>query len=247
LAAIERGWSDNAVPVDLPSRRPSISVVLVEPLQARTTGLAEVLAGSPGIEIAATSHDAPSAVLQADRSGASVVVVAASLNGSLARVCHGVHALPRRPRVLLIDGEPDEGALLASIEAGTNGYVTRGCPPTEIAEAIRTVAHGGSVVPPAMLGSLLRTLIDRQRRAAHAAGRLAELTPREREVLSLLVEGQDASGIAAALVISPETARTHIQRILRKLGVHSRAEAIALIDASGLGRELSSMTGRGPA
>jgi two-component system, NarL family, nitrate/nitrite response regulator NarL len=70
------------------------------------------------------------------------------------------------------------------------------------------------------------------------------LTPREREVLSLLVEGRDATGIAAVLFISPETARTHVQRVLRKLGVHSRLEAITLVATTGLADRLERMVER---
>ena len=95
-----------------------------------------------------------------------------------------------------------------------------------------------------MLGPLLRHLIERRREAASAADQLVQLTPREREVLALLADGLDQRAIGAALFISPETARTHIQRLLRKLGVHSRAEAVDLITRNGLVDRLERMVER---
>ena len=78
-------------------------------------------------------------------------------------------------------------------------------------------------------GGLLARLILRRREKEQALRRAARLSRREREVLALLAEGGDNGSIAQALVISPETARTHIQNVLAKLGVHSRLEAAAFV------------------
>jgi two-component system, NarL family, nitrate/nitrite response regulator NarL len=90
-----------------------------------------------------------------------------------------------------------------------------------------------------MLGYLLERLIRRRQEQDEAVRRLGRLTAREREVLSLLAEGGDNDSIAQVLVISPQTARTHIQNVLVKLGVHSRLEAAALAIQNGLVGEVA--------
>jgi two-component system nitrate/nitrite response regulator NarL len=89
-----------------------------------------------------------------------------------------------------------------------------------------------------MLGSLLSRLIRRRREQDEALQRISRLTKREKEVLAFLAEGRDNDGIAQALVISPETARTHIQNVLGKLGVHSRLEAAAFVIQNGILEDL---------
>jgi DNA-binding NarL/FixJ family response regulator len=89
-----------------------------------------------------------------------------------------------------------------------------------------------------MLGALLQRLIQRRRERDGSLRQMAKLTRREREVLALLAQGGDNDEIAQTLVISPETARTHIQNLLGKLGVHSRLEAAAFVIQNGILDEL---------
>jgi two-component system nitrate/nitrite response regulator NarL len=90
-----------------------------------------------------------------------------------------------------------------------------------------------------MLGPLLSRLILRRREQDDALRRAGRLTRREREVLALLAEGGDNDAIAQRLVISPQTARTHIQNVLSKLGVHSRLEAAAFVIQNGILEDLA--------
>ena len=222
----------------------TLPIVVAEPRRLLRDTLSDALRSGRGLEVTATDGELSTTLLQAERVGAPVVVVAAVLRPVLPGLCHGLGDLTSPRRVLVYDGEGSDERLLDAIEAGASGYVTGHGGLAGITEAIHTVARGESVVPPAMLGTLLRRLIERQRQAARAAERLVALTPREREVLSLLVSGRDAAGIAAELVISPETARTHVQRVLRKLGVHSRLEAITLVATTGLADRLERMVER---
>jgi two-component system, NarL family, nitrate/nitrite response regulator NarL len=109
---------------------------------------------------------------------------------------------------------------------------------TQLIEAVRAVGRGETMIPSRMLGSLISSLV-RRRRGRDRAGRIAgSLTRREREVLFLLADGADNDGIAQALVISPQTVRTHIQNVLSKLGVHSRLEAASFVIRNDLRDEL---------
>ena len=219
-------------------------VLLVEPRSTVREAVADALRREHGVDVAATADGAGSALLQAARVGADVVVVSAGLEESLTVFCERLRELESTPRVLVSDGEADHVALLRAIEAGVDGYVAGTSGTDGLAKAVVAIARGESVIPPAMLGPLLRSLIQRQREAAQAAERLVGLTPREREVLALLADGLDQRGIAAALVISPETARTHLQRLLRKLDVHSRQEAVELVHRTGLADRLDSIVER---
>ncbi len=228
----------------------SVPTVVVGCCERARATLAASLDGCGEVHVAATADDAASTLLQAERVAAQVVIIANPFNGSLPAVCDALQGLPQQPKVLLMDADADEEVLVHAIESGVDGYLSGvvgagdADGAVDVAEAVRGAMRGEAVIPPAMLGSLLRRLIQHRRAATHAAERLVDLTPRERQVLMLLSEGLDPAGIAATLVISPETARTHVQRILRKLDVHSRQEAIALVSQTGIAERLARMVDR---
>lgn len=141
-------------------------------------------------------------------------------------------------RILVLAAREDQNTLLEALEAGASGYLTRESPLSELIEAAHLVHRGDILVPPRMLGGLLARLIVRHREEKEASRRVALLTRREKEVLTLLAGGAGKKAIAKALVISPETARTHVQNILEKLGVHSQHEAAAFVHQNGFLEEL---------
>jgi two-component system, NarL family, response regulator DevR len=219
----------------------SIRVVIASPDRGQRALVERQLADVVDMCIVANTDDVASTVLQATRVEVHVVVITPAFLDGLDGLCAQLRALESDPRTLLLDESGDEASLLHAIETGVDGYVTEGA---GIGAAIEALARGESVIPPAMLGPLLRRLIERRREAAAAAEQLVKLTPREREVLALLVEGRDQNDISGSLFISPETTRTHIQRVMRKLGVHSRTEAVALVERTGLADRLERMADR---
>jgi len=219
----------------------TVRLVLADPRRLVREAVAEALVLEHDVQVVASASDPRAAVLQAQRTRPDVVAVVGALLGPLSSLCEGIRRADPPPRVLVIDGEPDDEALLHAIEAGVDGYLTGDSGLDVVAEAVRALARGESVVPPFMLGPLLRRLIQGHREATQAAEQLVALTPREREVLALLVDGLDDERMADRLVISPETVRTHVQRILRKLDVHSRLEAVALVAQTGLVSRLERM------
>jgi DNA-binding NarL/FixJ family response regulator len=238
-----RGQQRGLVEMDRGAGEAKLRIVFAEPRRLPRAVFSEALRHDHGFEVTATDGDAAATVLQAQRVRPSAVVAAPSRH-DLPQLCERLRALDGAPPTLVFDRGGSEELLLHAIESGAAGYVTGHGGLGGLAEAVHAIANGESVVPPAMLGPLLRRLIERQREAASAMERLVVLTPREREVLALLAEGRDAAGIASVLFISPETARTHLQRVLRKLGVHSRREAVALVATSGLAERLGRMVER---
>ena len=137
-------------------------------------------------------------------------------------------------KVLVVSQAADEDSLLATIEAGADGYADWSGGLAGLAMDVRRLHAGEACIPPGMLAVLLRRLIQRGREADEAVDRFSRLSRREREILALMVEGLDNQAIARALVISPHTARTHVQNVLSKLDVHSRVEAAAVAMEYGL-------------
>lgn len=130
--------------------------------------------------------------------------------------------------VVMLTSFLDEDVLVAAIEAGCSGYVTKHKGPEELVTAVRLAAGGEALVSPDMLARLLPRL----RRSHHALG--WDLTPRERQVLDLLAEGESKEAIAERLFLSTNTVRNHIQSVLTKLNAHSRLEAVATASREGL-------------
>jgi DNA-binding NarL/FixJ family response regulator len=145
--------------------------------------------------------------------------------------------------VLVLGSNEDYRRLVDLLDAGASGYLTKEAPLADLIHATRAVHHGDTLVPPRMLGPLLTGLLRRRKEQDRAYDRVARLTRREREVLALLAEGADNEGIARVLVISPQTARTHIQNIFGKLSVHSRLEAAAFVTQNGIFPDLVTADG----
>lgn len=158
---------------------------------------------------------------------ADVVLLSTNLAG-FGSARERIRAVHQSAKLVGVGDTPDRDALHVGIQAGMDGYVTKDMALSDLVAAVRQVVSGEAFVPPGMLGSLLRDLIDSSRAADDALHRFMLLTRREREVLELLVDGCDHLAVADILVISPQTARTHLQNVISKLGVHSRLEAAAL-------------------
>lgn len=122
----------------------------------------------------------------------------------------------------------DEKQLIRAVDAGVRGFLTDLESLDEIRGAVDTLLEGGALVPPDLLGTLLHHLVERRRREQVSHDSLTDLTERELEVFWLAVDGLRKEDIGERLFMSPATARTHLQSIYRKLGVHSQSELMAL-------------------
>jgi DNA-binding NarL/FixJ family response regulator len=198
-----------------------------------------VLSNVDDLLVVGEARDGLEAVMEAERVHPDVALLDATLPN-----CDGIHAtiqiteLVPSCRVIVLSGQQDERVLLDALEAGASGYLSKESPISDLIAATRSVHRGEALVPPNMLGALLKRLIERRRERDEALRQMGRLTRREREVLRLLAQGGDNDEIAQQLVISPETARTHIQNLLGKLQVHSRLEAAAFVIQNGILEEL---------
>jgi DNA-binding NarL/FixJ family response regulator len=121
--------------------------------------------------------------------------------------------------VILFTGFADQALLVESVDAGARGFVLKEAPLTDLLRAVQTVAAGGTYVDAVLAGTLA---------SAHATGKLAELTERERDVLRLLADGLTYDEIGKRLFIAAATVRTHVQKAMGRLDANSRTQAVAM-------------------
>jgi DNA-binding NarL/FixJ family response regulator len=203
-----------------------------------------VLEAEPDVAVVADAGDGLSAMMEVGRTRPDCVLLDSAL-GTVDGIKATRMIKDRLPdcAVIVLAADEDPEVLLASIEAGATGFLTKGVPIDELIDAVRAACRGETMIPPRMLSDLLHRLLYRRKEQEEALRRTSRLTRREREVLALLAEGAGNESIAEALVISPQTARTHIQNVLGKLGVHSRLEAAMFVAQNGIERELVPVDG----
>ena len=215
-----------------------IRVVVVDDQELVRAGFTALLDADPGIEVVAEAGDGETAVELARRHRLDVMLVDIRMpvvDGIEAT--RRIRALPEPPEVLILTTfDTDENAFDA-LEAGAAGFLVKDTPPTQLLHAVRAAAAGGSVISPTTTRRLVDHLVAaRIARERPVPRRLDALTEREREVLSLVARGCSNREISARLRIAELTTKTHVSRVLAKLGVESRVQAAALAYETGLVR-----------
>ena len=191
------------------------------------------------LRVVATARDGMQAVEDAERERPHVAVVDLDLpNGDGLQSTRLITELVPDCRVLILAEHEEAEALLHAVQAGASGFLARSSLLRELVEAARRLRSGRMAIPDHLLPGLIKALVQRRRERIDAQPRMSTLTGRERQVLGLLASGAGNELIGQLLVISPETARTHVRNALAKLGVHSRLEAVAFMTRTGILEEL---------
>ena len=207
-----------------------IRLVLAEGRALFCETMKAVLEREPDMEVVEVARDGHSALVTSGRVRPDVLVLDAALpNGDGLELTSVLKERHPGIAILYVAERPDEESLDAALAAGADGYLTKDSALIDFVHAIRTLARGERVIPPTMLGGVIERMLRRHAEREEALRVTSRLTRREREVLSLVADGATYDSIAQHLVISPQTARTHLQNVLGKLGVHSRAEAVAFV------------------
>jgi len=138
-------------------------------------------------------------------------------------------------RVLVLTTFELDEYVFGALDAGASGFLLKGGEPADLVHAIRVVAGGESLLAPSVTRRLIDTYVSRPRpQAKTEPGGMAELTTREREVLGLIATGLTNAEIAETLQLSPLTAKTHVSRILMKLGARDRVQLVVIAYQSGM-------------
>lgn len=143
--------------------------------------------------------------------------------------------------VVILTTSNEESDLIKSLKSGAQGYLLKDMEPDELVSALRDIEKGKNVVAQDLTDALAR-MVQGETSIEEDGGPFSELTPREREILCLLAEGQSNKLIARNLGISDGTVKLHVKAILRKLGIHSRVEAAVIAVEQGLRKNPTKIT-----
>ncbi|WP_327425504.1 response regulator transcription factor (plasmid) [Streptomyces sp. NBC_01527] len=199
------------------------------------TGLATIIGAQPDLEVAGECGDGRTAVELAGRLRPDVVVMDIRmpvLDGIEATRLLAGAGVQQPVKVLVVTTFNLDEYVYEALRAGASGFLLKDAPPTQLLQGIRTVAMGAALLDPEVTRQLVGKYATRIRPAG--APHDIPLTPRELEVLRLIAEGLSNSEIAAALVISRETVKTFVSRILTKLGLRDRVQAVVYAYRQGL-------------
>ncbi|MBW8483991.1 response regulator transcription factor [Actinomadura parmotrematis] len=210
-------------------------VLIVDDHALFAEALAARLGREPDLVPLPVAADARRALALAATEGPDVVLLDLVLGAE-----SGLDVLDRlrerhpRVRVVVLTASDDLDAMVQAVRRGAVGWLSKTEGAGLVAQVVRSAARSGGWLPPAVLGEVLRRLRAGEPEPNGGARRLAELTPREREVLQCMVDGLNRAEIAERLGLSANTVRTHTQNLLAKLGMHSALEAITLAMRAGM-------------
>lgn len=207
----------------------STKVVIVDDEPLVRSGLQAVLGTEPDLEVVGAVGDGSEAVAEVRRSRPDVVL----MDVRMPRL-DGIAATklllnePRAPKVLVITTFENDEYVYDALRAGASGFLLKRARPEDIVRAVRVVASGESLLFPAAI----RSLVQRFARTSDR-GALQRLTKREGTVLRLMARGMSNAEIAADLVVTVETVKTHVAGVLAKLGARDRTQAVIVAYESG--------------
>ena len=201
-------------------------------------GFRMILEAEPDMEVVGEAQDGEEALAAARRMRPDVVVMdirMPRLDGVAATRRLLAEADPQ-PHVVIVTTFDDDENLYEALRAGAGGFLLKNAPPEQLVEAVRTVAAGEGLLSAAVTRRVIEEFARRSPSKSPPPGALAELTEREVEVLRLIARGLSNAEIAEELVITPATAKTHVGRILMKLELRDRVQAVVFAYETGLVR-----------
>ena len=201
-------------------------------------GFAAVLTAQPGLLVVGLAADGADAVAQARHLDPDVVLMDVRMpvmDGLAAtRQILSSPAGPHRPRVLMLTTFDLDDYVYEALRAGASGFLLKDASAGELAEAVRVVAAGDALLAPGVTRRLIAEFARLGAPRAASRKNIKDLTERETEVLALVARGMSNAEIAAHLVVAEQTVKTHVSRVLMKLALRDRAQAVVFAYESGL-------------
>jgi len=214
-----------------------IRVALADDQDLVRTGFRMILETEPDLVVVGEAADGEQAIALSRSTPIDVLLMDVRMP-----VMDGIEATrriaagPDAPRVLILTTFDLDEHVFAALCAGASGFLLKDVKASELINAIHVIAGGEALLAPSVTRRLIAAYAATQRTAqgSGAVTSIAELTPREREVLTLIARGRSNSEIAAELVLSEGTVKTHVGRIFTKLGIRDRAQAVVAAYEAGL-------------
>jgi len=218
----------------------SIRVLIVDDQALLRTGFRMILEAEPDLSVVGEAEDGRRALERIAHLRPDVVLMDIRMPG-----IDGIEATRRlvaaagpeaavAPRVIILTTFDLDEYVYDALRAGASGFLLKDAPPAQLLDAIRVVAAGDALIAPSITRRLIREFAARPEATRSAPPGLADLTPRETEVLALVARGRSNAEIASELSVSPTTVKTHVARVLMKLDLRDRVQAVVVAYESGL-------------
>lgn len=203
-----------------------IRVLLADDHTLFRQGVRHLLSSETDLEVAGEVANAADAMERASELKPDVVLMDVAMPGSSSfEAARQIKRIRPETKVLFLTMYDDEDYLVEAMEVGASGYVLKDSPATQLLAAVRDVHRGGSYLSPRMLAQLVDDFRTRVKSSTRAP-RFSTLTPREKEVIKMLAEGQSVKEIACALNLSVKTVEAHKFNLMRKLDIHNKAQLV---------------------
>jgi DNA-binding NarL/FixJ family response regulator len=213
----------------------SIGVLIADDQALVRAGFRMILEAEPDLSVVAEANDGVQAVEAARRARPDIVLMDIRMPAmdGLEATRRIMSASSSPPRVLILTTFDLDEYVFEALHAGASGFLLKDVPPEQLVAGIRTVAEGDSLLSPSITRRLIESFV-REHRRVQRPPQMDELTAREFEIFGLVARGLSNAEIAAQLVVSGTTVKTHVARVLAKLGLRDRIQAVVLAYETGI-------------
>lgn len=215
------------------SPQPGISVVVADDQRLVRAGFRVILGSEPDIVVSGEASDGVEAIELTRRLHPTVVLMDIRMPNMDGLAATRTILAETDSRVLMLTTFDSDEYVYAALRAGASGFLLKDAPTEELVAAVRSVARGDALIDPSITRRLIQRFVQATRPPAEPPTQMATLTPREREVLRHVAQGLNNSEIAARLIIEESTVKTHVAKILMKLRLRDRVQAVVLAYESG--------------
>ena len=217
----------------------TITVLIADDQAMVRAGFAALLDAHEGIRVAGQAANGEEAVAMAARLEPDVILMDVRMPqldgiGATRRILAPDSPATRAPRILMLTTFDIDDYVYDALQAGASGFLLKDALPEELVHAVRVIAAGDALLSPSITRRMIAQFAAQKPRAPRAAAALGALTEREREVLVLLGQGRSNSEIADALFIAEQTVKTHVGKVLAKIGARDRVQAVIFAYDAGL-------------
>lgn len=214
----------------------SIGVLIADDQALVRAGFRMILEAEQDLRVVAEAKDGEEAVQAARRKRPDIVLmdIRMPVMDGLDATRRIIAATEEPPRVLILTTFDLDEYVFDALHAGASGFLLKDVPPEQLVAGIRVVAEGDSLLSPSVTRRLIESFIHQHPQTPDSPPGLEELTARELEILGLIARGLSNAEIAEQLVVSSTTVKTHVARVLSKLGLRDRVQAVVLAYEAGI-------------